>query len=199
MMLMDGLPKPERTWAFITIALALTMAVLDGSIVNVALPVIAKKLAVDPSAVIWVVNSYQLAVVSALLPLAALGDIVGYKRVYWGGLAVFTVGSLACALSGSLALLIIARVVQGFGAAGIMSVNSALVRFIYPHQMLGRGLGNNALVVAISSAAGPTIAAAILSVGPWPWLFLVNLPIGAVALIIGARALPETPRVARRF
>ena len=93
----DGLPKPERTWAFITIALALTMAVLDGSIVNVALPVIAKKLAVDPSAVIWVVNAYQLAVVAALLPLAALGDIVGYKRVYWGGLAVFTVGSLGCA------------------------------------------------------------------------------------------------------
>jgi MFS transporter, DHA2 family, multidrug resistance protein len=195
----DGLPKRERTWAFVTIALALTMAVLDGSIVNVALPNIAKDLRVDPAAVIWVINAYQLAIVAALLPLAFLGEIVGYKRVYWAGLAVFTLGSFGCALSASLPLLVTARVVQGFGAAGIMSVNSALVRFIYPQAMLGRGLGNNALVVALSSAAGPTIAATILSLGSWPWLFLVNVPIGTVALAIAARALPETPKSARRF
>jgi DHA2 family multidrug resistance protein-like MFS transporter len=195
----DGLPRRERTWAFVTIALALTMAVLDGSIVNVALPNIAKDLHVDPASVIWVINAYQLAIVAALLPLAFLGESIGYKRVYWVGLAVFTLGSLGCALSGSLALLVAARILQGFGAAGIMSVNSALVRFIYPQAMLGRGLGNNALVVALSSAAGPTIAATILSLGSWPWLFLVNVPIGAVALVIAARALPDTPKSGRRF
>lgn len=195
----DGLPERERRWAFAAIALALTMAVLDGSIVNVALPNVARDLRVDPASVIWVINAYQLAIVAALLPLAFLGEIVGYKRVYWCGLAVFTVGSLGCALSGSLPLLVAARVLQGFGAAGIMSVNSALVRFIYPQAMLGRGLGNNALVVALSSAAGPTIAATILSLGSWPWLFLVNVPIGLLALVIAARALPDTPKRARRF
>ena len=165
----DGLPQRERTWAFVTIALALTMAVLDGSIVNVALPNIAKDLQIEPAAVIWVINAYQLAIVAALLPLASLGEIVGYKRVYWTGLALFTVGSLACALSPSLTVLVGARVLQGFGAAGIMSVNSALVRFIYPQATLGRGLGRNALVVALSSAAGPTIAALILRwLRPWP-------------------------------
>lgn len=136
---------------------------------------------------------------ASLLPLAALGDIVGYKRIYWVGLAVFTLGSLACALSDSLSFLIAARVFQGLGAAGIMSVNSALVRFIYPKDMLGRGLGKNALVVATASAAGPTVAAAILSIGSWPWLFLVNVPIGVIALVIGARSLPETPRAERSF
>jgi DHA2 family multidrug resistance protein-like MFS transporter len=195
----DGLPERERKWAFATIALALTMAVLDGSIVNVALPNIARDLRVEPASVIWVINAYQLAIVAALLPLAFLGETIGYKRVYWTGLAVFTVGSLGCALSGSLSLLVAARILLRFGAAGIMSVNSALVRFIYPQAMLGRGLGNNALVVALSSAAGPTIAAAILSLGSWPWLFLVNVPIGALALVIAARTLPETPKRPRRF
>src|SRR5512146_321145 len=163
----DGLPLPQRIWAIATIALGIVMAVMDSAIANVALPTIGIDLNADPALSIWIVNGYQLAVTISLLPLAALGDIVGYRRVYLGGLVLFTIASLLCSLAHSLPLLAIARVIQGFGGAGIMSVNSALIRFIYPSRMLGRGLAINTMIVAISAAAGPTVAAAILSVASW--------------------------------
>jgi DHA2 family multidrug resistance protein-like MFS transporter len=95
----DGIPNPQRVLALLTIAIALIMAVLDGAIVNVALPTIAKDLHTRPADAIWVINAYQLAVTISLLPLASLGDSVGYRRVYMSGLAVFTVASLICASS----------------------------------------------------------------------------------------------------
>ena len=195
----DGVPLPQRYWAILTIALGLTLAVLDGAIANVALPTIARDLDASPAASIWVVNAYQLAVTISLLPLASLGDIYGYRRVYQYGLIVFTVASLGCALSDSLLTLTIARVIQGFGAAGIMSVNGALVRFIYPRRWLGRGVGLNATIGSIASAVGPTVAAGILSVAPWPWLFAVNVPIGALAIPMAFRALPRTHSSGVRF
>src|SRR6201985_1603881 len=169
----DGLPVPRRYWAILTIALGLVLAVMEGAIANIALPTIAKDLNASPAFSIWIVNGYQLAITISLLPLASLGEIVGYRRIYLAGLALFTIASLACALSHSLIGLTTARVIQGFGAAGIMSVNSALVRFVYPHKILGRGIGINALVVAVSAAAGPSIAAAILAAFTWPYLFAV--------------------------
>ncbi|MET7247562.1 MFS transporter [Methylobacterium sp. EM32] len=195
----DGLPTRARLWAMLAIGIAMSMAVLDGAIVNVALPVMARDLQVSPGAAIFVTNGYQLAVTAALLPLASLGDILGYKRVYCTGLALFAAASLACALAGSLPALVAARIVQGLGAAGIMSVNIALVRFVYPHRMIGRGVGTMALIVAIASAAGPSVAAAILSVASWPWLFLVNVPLGIAALVLATRMLPATPRSGARF
>jgi DHA2 family multidrug resistance protein-like MFS transporter len=195
----DGVPLPARYWAILTIALGLTLAVLDGAIANVALPTIARDVNASPSASIWVVNAYQLAVTISLLPLASLGEIYGYRRVYQWGLVVFTVASLCCALSDSLITLTLARIVQGFGAAGIMSVNGALVRFIYPRRWLGRGVGLNATVGSVASALGPTVAAAILSVASWPWLFAVNIPLGLIAIPIAWRALPETPRSGTSF
>ena len=130
-----------------------------------------------------------------------LGDVVGYRKVYIGGLMLFTVASVGCALSTSLPTLVLARVMQGFGAAAITSVNTTLIRIIYPKAQLGRGLGLNATVVAVSSVAGPTIAAGILSIAHWPWLFAVNIPVGLVALSLSRRFLPDNPvRVsARRF
>jgi MFS transporter, DHA2 family, multidrug resistance protein len=195
----DGVPLPQRYWAILAIALGLTLAVLDGSIANVALPTIARDLDASPAASIWVVNAYQLSVTISLLPLASLGDIYGYRRVYRFGVVVFTVASLGCALSDSLFTLTMARVVQGFGAAGIMSVNGALIRFIYPRRWLGRGVGLNATIGSIASAVGPTVASGILSVGPWPWLFAVNVPVGALAITMAWRALPRTPRSGVRF
>ncbi|MBY0253057.1 MAG: MFS transporter, partial [Methylobacterium organophilum] len=165
----DGLPPRERVLAMAAIGLAMTMAVLDGAIVNVALPVMAKDLSVRPADAIFVVNAYQVAVTASLLPFAALGDIFGFRKVYLPGLAVFVAASLACAVAPNLPLLIAARIVQGLGGAAIMSVNIGFVRFIYPHRMIGQGVANVALVVAVASAAGPTVAAAILSVATWPW------------------------------
>jgi MFS transporter, DHA2 family, multidrug resistance protein len=195
----DGVPLPQRYWAILTIALGLTLAVLDGAIANVALPTIAHDVNATPSASIWVVNAYQLAVTISLLPLASLGEIYGYRRIYRGGLVVFTIASLCCALSTSLATLTMARIIQGFGAAGIMSVNGALVRFIYPRRWIGRGVGLNATIGSIASALGPTVAAGILSVATWPYLFAVNIPLGLIAVPIAIWHLPATPTSGAKF
>lgn len=195
----DGLPVPQRYWAMAAMTVALIMAVLDGVVANIALPTIQREFAVDAAGAIWVVNAYQLAVTVSLFPLASLGDIVGYRKVYWFGLAIFTAASLACALSPNLATLTVARVLQGIGGAGIMSVNLALVRHIYPSTHLGRGVGYNAMIVAVSSAAGPTLAALILSVASWPWLFAVNVPLGLAALVVAARAMPASTPAGHRF
>jgi DHA2 family multidrug resistance protein-like MFS transporter len=173
--------------------------VLDSAIANVALPTIARDLQASDAASIWVVNAYQLAITISLLPLAALGDRLGYRRVYLGGLMLFTVASLGCALADSLASLAALRVIQGFGAAGIMSVNTALVRMTYPTRLLGRGVALNAMVVALASAVGPTVASAVLAVAHWPWLFAINVPIGLVALALGAHCLPHTRLAAHAF
>lgn len=195
----DGLPQPQRGWAILTIAIGLIMAVMDGAIANVALPTIARDLHASPAFSIWIVNGYQLSITISLLPLASLGEIIGYRRVYISGLMLFTLASLFCVLAHTLTLLTIARVLQGFGAAGIMSVNMALVRHIYPRTMLGRGIGINAMVVAVSAAVGPTIAAGILAIGPWPWLFAINVPLGLGALAVGIRSLPHTAPAGHDF
>ena len=193
MQVQDGLPNPQRLLAFVTVSIVLFLAVLDEAVVNVALPLMAADLHATPGDALWIINAYRLAVVMVLLPVAALGDSLGYRRVYLGGIALFTAASLLSALAPSLEVLVAARVLQGLGAAGIMGINIALVRFIFPHAMLGRAVGNVAVVVAVSSAAGPSVAGVILSVAPWPALFLVNIPIGIVALIVGYRTLPVTP------
>ena len=195
----DGLPVPKRYWAILAIAMGITVSVLDGTIANVALPSIAEDLQATPSMSIWIVNAYQLAIVVSLLSLSSLGNILGYRRVYIGGLLIFSVTSLACALSNSLLTLTVARVFQGFGAAALASVNTSLIRIIYPKRYLGRGMGINALVVAVSAAGGPTIAAGILSVASWQWLFAINVVIAA--LILSFRFLPVNPvkRSGRKF
>jgi DHA2 family multidrug resistance protein-like MFS transporter len=196
---MDGLPPERRRWAVAAIFTALAMASLDTAIANIALPAIAADLHVSPADVVWVVNVYQIALVATLLPLGALGEIVGHERIYLGGLVLFTLASLGCALAWSLPSLLIFRALQGLGASGIMSVNSALIRFVYPSRMLGRGFGHNALVVATAFTLGPTIASGILAIGSWPWLFAVNIPFGLIAIGIGLKTLPHPPRAVHAF
>lgn len=195
----DGLPFPRRGWAILTLGLGLAMVVLTGSLANLALPTIARDLDVTASEAIWVANAYQLAVTMTLLPLASLGEIVGYRRVYLWGMVVFTLASAACAFADSMALLVAARVVQGLGGAGVMSVNTALIRFIYPSGMLGRGVGYNALIGSTASALGPSVASAILAVADWHALFAVIVPLGIGAWLLGRRALPDSPLGDQRF
>jgi MFS transporter, DHA2 family, multidrug resistance protein len=190
----NGLPTPRRHWAIAAIWLGMAMAVLDGAIANVALPAIARDIHASPAESIWVVNAYQLAIVISLLPMAALGEIVGYRRVSQAGLFLFVVASFACTQVHTLFALAAVRGLQGFGAAGIMSINGALVRYTFPHRTLGRAIGYNAGVISICAAIGPTIASAILALGPWQWLFAVNIPIGLASLAIGWTALPESPK-----
>jgi MFS transporter, DHA2 family, multidrug resistance protein len=195
----DGVPTPGRYWAILTLMVGLAMSCLDTAIVNVALPTIARDLRADPADSIWVVNAYQLAVLVSLLPFASFGDIFGYRRVYRFGLVLYTAAALISATAGSLEMLIVGRALQGLGAAGVMSVNTALVRYTYPRRQLGRGIAMVALVVSVSSAAGPSVAAAILAFGPWPWLFAVNVPIGLATLVLSLWFLPYTPPSEHRF
>jgi DHA2 family multidrug resistance protein-like MFS transporter len=196
---MDGLPFERRIWAVVAISVAVGMASLDTAIANIALPAIAADLKVSPADVVWVVNVYQIALVATLLPLGALGEIVGHQRIYLGGMLLFTIASLGCACAWSLPSLLVWRILQGLGASGLMSVNSALIRFIYPSRMLGRGYGYNAMVVGTAFTFGPTVASSILAFGTWPWLFAVNIPFGLVAMAIGIRTLPPTPRAKHGF
>ena len=195
----DGLPWERRRWAVAAIFTALAMSSLDTAIANVALPAISADLHVTPAEVVWVVNVYQIALVATLLPLGALGEILGHRRIYLGGLLLFTLASLGCALAWSLPSLLVARALQGLGASGIMSVNTALVRFVYPSRIQSRGFGHNAMVVATAFTFGPSIASAILALGPWPWLFAINIPFGLTALAIGLKTLPATPRAKHAF
>jgi len=195
----DTPPIERRRWAAAAIFAAMGMASLDTAIANVALPVIAPDLHVNPAEAIWVVNVYQIALVATMLPLAALGEIIGHRRIYLGGLLLFTLASLACACAWSLPTLLTARVLQGLGASGIMSVNTALVRAVFPGPLQSRGFGYNALVVATAFTLGPTVASGILAIGPWSWLFAVNIPFGLLAIFIGLKTLPHMPRAARAF
>ncbi|MYN18707.1 MFS transporter [Rugamonas sp. FT107W] len=195
----DGLPPDARRWAMLSVAIGVSMASLDTAIANTALPAMAAQLHATPAASVWIVNVYQLAMVATLLPFAALGEVAGYRRVCLFGLALFTASSLACALAWSLPSLVAARLLQGVGGAALMSVNTAMLRAIFPTKLLGRGYGYNSLVVGISFAVGPTVASLILATASWPWLFAVNVPLGLFAILLGRRALPHTPRAAHKI
>ena len=187
----DGLALGPRRAAMATMLVATVMAVLDGTIANVALPTIGRELHADAAASIWVVNGFQIAVTATLLGLSSLGSLLGYTGVYRMGIGLFTLGSLLCALAPSLGYLIAARVLQGVGGAAIMAIAPALVRELYPKARLGVGIGAFALTVASSAAAGPTVGGLILAVLPWPWLFAINVPLGLVDLLASTRTLPK--------
>lgn len=195
----DGLAPARRRHAMFGIALAVLLSVLDYAVVNVALPSIAHSIHCTDSAAIWITNAYQLVNLIALLPVAALGDRVGHARMCRIGLVLFILASALCALSHTLPELAAARALQGFGGACILGVNAALLRYIYPASMLGRAIALNGLVIGLGVALGPTIAAAVLAVASWPFLFYINLPLGAAALWFALTALPATPRKPRAF
>ncbi len=175
--------------ATVAVLAAMVLVVLDAAIANIALPTISASLQISPASSVHIITAYQLGLVMMLLPASALGESVGYRRIFAAGAALFIAASLLCAFSPSLEWLVAARFLQGIGGAGIMALGVALLRSIVPDHKLGAVIGWNAMVVALSSAAGPTIGALILSFAPWPWLFAFNLPIGALALL-AARALP---------
>ena len=194
----EGLPAPRRYWAAATLMTGLVMAVLDATIAHVALPTIARDLNTSPAAAIWVANAYNLALVTLLLPLSAIAERIGFRRMFAFGLGLFTFASLLCAIADTLTSLTAARVLQGAGAAAITSLIGGFLRNIYPLRKLGVGMSINATTVALSSVLGPTIGSLILSISSWPWIFAVNVPIGLIALF-GVRHLPDVPRNNVRF
>lgn len=191
---MDTIKFSIKNYVAVTaILIVLVMTVLDVTVVNVALPVMASKFGISDSAAVWIVTIYQLVVTMLLLPISSAGDLYSYRRCFLTGVTVFTLASALCAASHSFTMIVVSRAIQGIGAACVMGVNIALTRLIYPREVLGRGLALNAMVIAIATAAGPTIAGGILSIASWHWLFLINIPFGIVAFLIGRRLLPDNP------
>ena len=145
---LDGLPLPRRYAAVAAILGAIVLVVLDGAIANVALPTIALQLRAAPADAVWIVTAYQLAIVMFLLPASAIGERLGYRRVFAGGIALFTAASALCALAPSLPWLVAARCLQGLGSAAVMPLGLALLRFTYPRRLLGQAIAWNAPATA---------------------------------------------------
>lgn len=181
-----------RATAIFSVLAAMALVVLDAGIANIALPSIARALRIAPAQSVWVVTAYQGGLVMALLPCAALAAGAGHRRVFMTGIALFVIASAGCAAAPSLPWLLAARFAQGLGGAAIMALGIALLREVVGPARLGSAIGWNALNVALCSAGAPALGAAILEVTGWHWLFLVNLPLGALALL-AARLLPATP------
>lgn len=183
---------PRRIWAILALCFGNALVTIDSGIANVALPSIARDLQTDGSAAVLVVTVYQLVLVMTLLPFSALGQKIGLARLYQIGQVIFTVATLLCFFANSLPFLLVVRMVQGLGAACVLSVSSALIRLVYPQDALGRGLAFNTVVVTSASALAPTLGGFILAVAPWPWVFTAALPFAVISLAFG-RTLPDEP------
>jgi EmrB/QacA subfamily drug resistance transporter len=181
----------ERKWLILTsVSLGSLMATLDGSIVNIALPAIQTDFRVDLTTVEWVVVAYLLVIGSLLLPFGRLGEVLTFKRVYLVGFAVFTLASICCGASPNVSALVGFRVVQGLGAAMLMAMGPAIVARTFPAAERGRALGLNGISVAIGLSLGPALGGILTQVATWRAIFLINAPIGLLAIIWAARVLP---------
>ena len=189
---------PQSIVAVMAVLAAMILVVLDAAIASIALPTIAQSLHVTPAMSVWVITAYQSAILMALLPCAALGESLGYRRVFAGGVVLFTGASVLCALAPSLSLLVAARFLQGLGGAAVMALGVALLRAVVPQKRFGAAIGWNALAVALASTCGPVFGAIVLSAASWPWLFAVNLPLGLV-ILLATRALPDVSGTKRRL
>ena len=188
---MDGLPTPRRYLAILAVSFGTALAVIDGSIVTVALPTLARDLGVDSSAAVLVVTVYQLVLVMAVLPFSALGSRIGLRRLYQIGQLIFLVSTVLCFFARSLPFLLVVRAIQALGGGAALSVSSALIRGIYPAKQLGRGLAISNVVVSSGGAIAPTLGGLVLSAASWPWIFAAAAPLAIVSLLLGQRSLPE--------
>lgn len=186
----EGLPGRERCLAMVAVMTMTTMAVFDGSMINIALPQIAQALGVSSSDAVWVSNGYLLSAAMTLAIFAAIASQIGFRTLFAIGLSVFTLASVGCAFSSSLEMLVIMRILQGIGGAATLSIGPAILRSIFPNRLLGRILGLNALLVAASTAIAPVLGGTILSTLSWQWLFAINIPLGIIAVVLALRVIP---------
>ena len=193
----EGLPGRERGLAMVAVMTMAAMVVFDGSMINIALPQIARSLNASVGATVWVANGYLLSAAMTLAIFAALSSRLGFRAIFTFGLSVFTLASVGCALSSSLEMLVIMRVLQGIGGAATLSIGPAILRSVFPNRLLGRILGLNALLIGTSTAIAPILGGTLLSALSWQWLFAINIPLGIMAVILTLRAVPHNPALKR--
>lgn len=183
--------KLDYKWrVFGIVAVGIFIATLDGSIVNIANPSIAEDFGISIDQVEWVVTTYLLAITATLIFLGRLGDKIGSHKIYTYGFLIFSLGSLACSLAGTLALLIFARLLQGLGASMMMATGIGIVSNTFPPEERGKALGLTGTAVAMGNMVGPGLGGLLLSHFSWPAIFLVNVPIGLAGYYLGRRYLP---------
>lgn len=183
--------KNYKWIVLLSVGTGVFLATIDGSIVNVALPILVKALNTDFSIIQWVVLAYLLTVTTLMLSIGRLGDMVGKKPLYMAGQVIFTIGSIFCGLASNVFLLIICRVFQAIGASMIMALSSAIVTEAFPPDERGKALGVHGTMVSIGIIAGPTIGGLILQALSWHWIFFVNIPVGILGIWMVQKFVPD--------
>ncbi|WKY44624.1 MFS transporter [Eubacteriaceae bacterium ES2] len=182
----------NRRWIILVVVLLITfMATLDGSIVNVALPVMTESLNVSTSSIQLVVTSYLITVSALILIFGRLGDLLGKSRIFKFGIVIFTFGSLLCGLSHTFIVLVIARIIQAIGAAATMANNQGIITHVFPAHERGRALGMTGTFVALGALTGPALGGLIVGALSWEYIFLINVPIGIFGFIMAMKILPH--------
>lgn len=188
----DDAEIQKKRWIILIVLNLFTfMSTLDGSIVNIALPVLVKQLQLPMGQVVWVTTGYLMAICSVILFFGKLGDIVGKIRIFKIGTIIFIIGSLLCGLSASLPFLIASRIIQAIGASMTMANSQGIVTDIFPSTERGKALGLIGTFVSLGSIAGPSLGGIIVSTLGWEYIFWVNVPIGLIAIVLGWKVLPK--------
>ena len=187
---------PRKNWVILAVLLVgMFMALLDTTIVNVALPTIRTNLEASEATLSWIISGYALAFGLALIPAGRLGDRIGHKWVFFTGLAIFTLASLACGLAQDSGQLVVARVIQGLGGGIFLPAVTAFIQLLFPPQQRGKAFAVLGAVTGVGSALGPIVGGLIIEAlgneTGWRWVFAVNLPIGVIALVAAAVLLPS--------
>lgn len=183
---------PDRRWALAVAILGSSMAFLDGTVVNVALPVMQRDLRATVDQAQWVVEAYALLLASLVLVGGAAGDRLGRRRVFSWGVVLFAVASAACGIAPTIGLLIVARGIQGIGAALLVPGSLSLISAAYPEAERGAAIGTWSAFSAITAAVGPVAGGWVVMHASWRWLFLFNLPLAAAVVGLAAMRVAET-------
>lgn len=182
----------KNKWSILFVVVSMSfMACIDSSIVNIALPVMSKKLSVSMASIEWVIVSYVMTICSIILIFGRLGDIKGKAKVFKFGIIIFTLASFMCGFSNNLIELVIFRIVQGIGAAAYMANNQGIITQVFPKNERGKALGILGSFVAMGTMIGPPLGGLIISVLEWNYIFLINVPLGIIAFILSLKVLPK--------
>ncbi len=195
----DVRSRTHLRWVLGITSTAYFMVVLDALVVITALPRMRRDLHADLAALQWTVNSYGVAFAAGIITAAALGDRFGRRRVFQLGLLLFTVSSAACALAPTIGELIVARTVQGLGAAAVMPLSLTILTTAYPPQRRGLIVGIYGGLAGLAVAVGPIVGGVVAERLDWHWIFWLNVPLGLATVALGARLLPETRAAAQRL
>ena len=183
----------------ITVLLLAFMTALDWSIVNVALPSMAKNLSVNTQSISWVFSAYLIGICTLILAFGKLGDLKGKMRVFKIGILIFTLGSLMCGISTTLPFLIISRIVQAVGAAAAMATSQGIITEAVPRNEIGKAFGLFGTFIALGTMIGAPLGGFIISISNWNYIFLINIPIGVITFIFCLKYLPKEQIKAGKF